>query len=98
MLIDVVGIQHKQGTVEGRPYEFFEVHSLVPDAQVEGQAVDVIKLKPDVLSDVLAEVGGLPKNLVGKRFSTLCTGFSTGRKRSFTPEQKGEYNLHNVKM
>ena len=38
------------------------------------------------------------KNLVGKRFSTLCTGFSTGRKRSFTPEQKGEYNLHNVKM
>ena len=46
MLIDVVGIQHKQGTVEGRPYEFFEVHSLVPDAQVEGQAVDVIKLKP----------------------------------------------------
>ena len=33
-----------------------------------------------------------------KRFSTLCTGFSTGRKRSFTPEQKGEYNLHNVKM
>ena len=67
MLIDVVGIQHKQGTVEGRPYEFFEVHSLVPDAQVEGQAVDVIKLKPDVLSEVLAEVGGLPKNLIGKR-------------------------------
>lgn len=67
MLIDVVGIQHKQGIVEGRPYEFFEVHSFVPDAQVEGQAVDVIKLKPDVLSEVLAEVGGLPKNLVGKR-------------------------------
>ena len=38
------------------------------------------------------------KNLVGKRLSTLCTGFSTGRKRSFTPEQKSEYNLHNVKM
>lgn len=67
VLIDVVGIQHKQGTVEGRPYEFFEVHSLVPDAQVEGQAVDVIKLKPDVLSEVLADVGGLPKNLIGKR-------------------------------
>ena len=67
MLIDVVGIQHKQGTVEGRPYEFFEVHSHVPDVQVEGQAVVVIKLKPDVLSEVLAEVGGLPKNLIGKR-------------------------------
>lgn len=69
MVIDVVGIQHKQGTVEGRPYEFFEVHSLVPDAQVMGQAVDVIKLKPDVLADVLAEpdVGGLPQNLIGKR-------------------------------
>ena len=51
MVIDVVGIQHKQGTVEGRPYEFFEVHSLVPD----------------VLADVLGEVGGLPQNLIGKR-------------------------------
>lgn len=67
MVIDVVGIQHKQGTVEGRPYEFFEVHSLVPDVQVVGQAVDVVKLKPDVLADVLGEVGGLPQNLIGKR-------------------------------
>lgn len=67
MVIDVVGFQHKQGTVEGRPYEFFEVHSLVPDAQVTGQAVDVIKLKPDVLADVLGELGGLPQNLIGQR-------------------------------
>lgn len=67
MIIDVVGIQHKQGTVEGRPYEFFEVHSLVPDVQVMGQAVDVVKLKPDVLADVLAELGGLPQNLIGQR-------------------------------
>lgn len=67
MIIDVVGIQHKQGTVEGRPYEFFEVHSLVPDVQVKGQAVDVVKLKPDVLADVLAELGGLPQNLIGQR-------------------------------
>lgn len=67
MIIDVVGIQHKQGIVEGRPYEFFEVHSLVPDVQVTGQAVDVVKLKPDVLADVLAELGGLPQNLIGQR-------------------------------
>lgn len=67
MLIEVKGIQHKQGTVEGRPYEFFEVHSFVPDAQVVGQAVDIIKLKPDVLADVLAEVGGLPQNLIGRK-------------------------------
>lgn len=67
MVIDVVGIQHKQGTVEGRPYEFFDVHALVPDVQVTGQAVDVIKLKPDVLADVLAELGGMPQNLIGQR-------------------------------
>ena len=67
MIIDVVGIQHKQSTVEGRPYEVFEVHSLVPDVQVTGQAVDVVKLKPDVLADVLAELGGLPQNLIGQR-------------------------------
>ena len=69
MTIGVVGIQHKQGTVEGRPYEFFEVHALVPDSQVTGQAVDVIKLKPDVLADVLGEVGGLPQNLIGRKLS-----------------------------
>ena len=38
------------------------VDLLNPDA-----STDVIKLKPDVLSEVLAEVGGLPKNLIGKR-------------------------------
>lgn len=67
MIIDVVGIQHKQGTVEGRPYEFFEVHAHAPDKQVLGQAVQVVKLKPDVLADALGEVGGLPQNLIGKQ-------------------------------
>ena len=67
MIIDVVGIQHKQGTVEGRPYEFFEVHAFAPDKQVIGQAVLIIKLKPEILADVLVEVGGLPQNLIGKQ-------------------------------
>lgn len=67
MVIDVVGIQHKQGTVEGRPYDFFEVHALAPNPEVQGQAVSVVKLKPDILADALAEVGGMPQNFIGRR-------------------------------
>ena len=67
MIVDVVGIQHKQGTVEGRPYDFFELHTLAPNPEVQGQAVSVIKLKPDILSGALADVGGMPQNLIDKR-------------------------------
>lgn len=67
MVIDVVGIQHKQGTVEGRPYDFFEVHAHAPNPDVQGKAVVTLKLKPDILADVLAELGGMPGNMIGKR-------------------------------
>lgn len=67
MIVDVVGYQHKTGTVEGRVYDFFELHTHAPNADVEGQAVSVVKLKPEILADALAEVGGMPQNLIGKR-------------------------------
>lgn len=67
MVVTVKGFQHKQGTVEGRPYDFFEFHCMAPNIDVTGEAVSIVKLKPDVLAEVLGEVGGLPQNLIGQK-------------------------------
>ncbi len=73
MKATVIGVQHKEGTftnTAGKTYDFnnINLHCVTKNLEVTGESVEVLKVKSEHMGELIAQVGGDYKKLVGHVF------------------------------